>query len=191
MPENGDRCQWTQERIESYVDGEFEGADLEQFERHVDRCDSCREELALARTIAAELRSLPPLACPDGVVEKAAARVGADAAETWTHRLRGLFGGRFAPALRPAMAVMVVVVAAATVFVLSQHDQSPFRQDDETITEKELEMAKLDVQLAFAYLGKYSQRTGEIVKRDVIAERVVKPLGKAVAGPVYPFPRNE
>jgi hypothetical protein len=195
MPDTGDNCPWTQERIELYVDGELEGADLEKFDRHVDSCKTCSEELSLARTVANELRSLPALSCPDRVVEKAAARVGAETVETsraWIDRLRGWFGGHFAWAPRPAMAVMLVVIVAATVFVLSQHEQSPFSDRNEpSFTEKELELAKLDVQLAFAYLGKYSQRTGEIVRQDVITDRVVKPLGKTVVDPMYPFPRDE
>jgi hypothetical protein len=59
------------------------------------------------------------------------------------------------------------------------------------LTEKEAELAKLDVMLAFAYLGKYSRRTGEIITKDVIGERVMKPVGKSVVDPMYPFPREQ
>lgn len=199
MPVNSDSCSWTQERIELYVDGELAGADREEFERHVGKCQKCREELTLAEAVVSELRSLPQLDCPEGAVEKAAAVVGTETSGpegTWLDRLRRLAGGRVARAPRPAMAAMLVVIFAAAVFVLSRHEQSPLngsnrKETAETVTEKEVELAKLDVMIAFAYIGKYSKRTGQIVKQDVIADRVVKPLGKTVVEPMYPFPRDE
>jgi hypothetical protein len=95
---------------------------------------------------------------------------------------------------RPAMAAMVLIIVAATVFVLSQHEQSPFNHDEPEapfLTEKDAELAKLDVMLAFAYVGKYSRKTGEIIKKDVIEERVMKPVEKSVVAPIYPFPREK
>ena len=49
-------------------------------------------------------------------------------------------------------------------------------------------LAKLDAMLAFAYLGKYGRRTVEIVREDVITNRVVRPLGKTIVEPMNPFP---
>jgi anti-sigma factor RsiW len=191
MPDSSERCAWIEERIELYVDGELHGRELETIERHLQSCESCREELSLARAVVGELRSLPSLECPERVVEEAAVRVGEDAAASsgWLDRLRDRFGGRFVPLPRPAMAAMLIVIAAVSVFVITQH---PFNgTSDRQVSEKELELARLDVQLAFAYLGKYSRRTGDIVKQEVITDRVMKPIGKTVADPIYPFPREE
>jgi len=189
MPDSSDKCVWIEERIERYVDGELEGRDLESFERHVESCASCRDELSLARAVTTELRSLPTLECPDRVVEEAAARVAPEPAGGLFDRLRGRFGGWSVLVPRPAMAAMLLIIVAASVFVVSQH---PFNgASDEALTEQEMELAKLDVQLAFAYLGKYSRRTGKIFKEDVIQDRVVKPLGKTIAEPMYPFPRDD
>lgn len=198
MPTSGDNCSWTQERIESYVDGELHGAELEAFERHIESCETCRGELSLAGTLVRELRALPPLGCPDRVVEDAAARVGAESTGTtgtWVDRLRERFGGRFAPVPKPVVAVVLLVIVAA-VFVLLQHEQLPFTGTGElptevTVTDEELELAKLDVMLAFAYVGKYSLRTSEIVIQDGITDRVMKTLGKTVIEPMYPFPLDE
>jgi hypothetical protein len=200
MSVKGDHCSRTQERIELYLDGELAGSDREEFEQHVGECPSCREELALAETVTTELRSLPRLDCPDRAVNRAEVVAGAGTfvpEETWLDRLRRRMGGRLVWLPRPAMTVMLVVLFAATVFVLSRHEQSPFNgrtkglTPAETLTEKEVELAKLDVMIAFAYIGKYSKRTGQIVKKDVLADRVVKPLGKTVVDPMYPFPRDE
>jgi anti-sigma factor RsiW len=197
MPTSGENCSWTRDRIDPYVDGELRGDNLGVFEGHVEACESCRQELALARSLVNELRALPALHCPPSVVDEAASRAGAQGArvprrESLLGRLQRWIGGTTVFLPRPAMAAVLLVIVAATVFVLSQYEQSPFsRGDNVALTEKEAELAKLDVMLAFAYLGKYSRRTGEIITKDVIGERVMKPVGKSIVDPMYPFPREQ
>jgi len=197
MPTASDHCSWIRDRIDLYIDAELEGADREVFERHVETCAACGEELSLAKAVVSELRALPAQNCPDRVIDEAEARAGAVAVPGIAERLWDWLGGRVSQGLKPAMAAMVIVVAAATVFVLSQHEQSPFNRNngDQSVTEdyseKDMELAKLDAMLAFAYLGKYGRRTEEIVTQDVFATRVMKPLGKTIVAPMYPFPRDE
>lgn len=200
MTDAEDRCLWTLDRIDPYLDGDLTSDESTAFERHVAECPECRDELSLARAVVRELRSLPELECPDRVVADARGRCDAareDAASgvrTWIRRMADRFRSGGAFALRPAMAVMIVVIVAVSVFVLTQHEQSPFNiadSGDEQITPEDVEIAKLDAMLAFAYLGKYSRRTGEILKEDVINQRVIKPLGKTIVQPIYPFPRDE
>jgi anti-sigma factor RsiW len=184
-----DRCLWTLDRIDPYLEGDLDSEEIAKVENHLADCEDCREELALARAVVQELRALPALECPPGVVERAAA-LGTSNHESAIHRLLGWFGGRNVFNLRPAMAVMVLVIAAVSVFVLSQHEQSPFHKEPK-YTEQEIELATVDAMLAFAYLGKFSKRTGEILKNDVINDRVIIPLGKTVTEPIYPFRRHD
>ncbi len=199
MPVSEVNCNWVLDRIEPFVDGELAESELESFQAHTASCQSCRQEIDLARSLTEELRSLPALECPGSVVDKAAARAGAATAGGWLdrsgQRLRDWYGALSVPVPKPAMAVMIVIIVAATAFVLSQHGQSTSNGRVEVVdgapTEQEVEIARLDVMLAFAYVGKYSRRTGEIIKQDVIGDRVMKPLGKTVAGEIYPFPRDK
>jgi anti-sigma factor RsiW len=190
-----DRCLWTLDRIDPYIDGDLATEEVAEIERHLADCPECRQELALARAVTSELRSLPELECPQRVVDNAAARVESVDSGFTVRKLLDWFGGRGVPRLRPAMAVMVLVIAAASVFVLSRHEQSPFNPDARDaaveLTDEEIELAKVDAMLAFAYLGRYSRRTGEIIKKDVLEERVIKPIGRTIAEPIYPFPRHE
>lgn len=195
MPASGQNCRWVQDRMDSYVDGELHGSELSEFEQHADACGSCRSDLALARSVADGLRALPALQCPPRVVDEAAARVEpAPKADSLMDRLTGWFAGKTAYLPRPAMAAVVVVIVAAVVFVLLQQERFPFEDREGpqlAVTEQEAELAKLDVMLAFAYLGKYSRKTGDIISNEVIGERVLKPVGKTVVDPIYPFPREE
>jgi anti-sigma factor RsiW len=197
MPISRDHCSWTRHRIELYVDGELEGAERDAFEKHVESCEGCSEELALATAVMNGLRSLPLERCPDRVVDEAEARAGVATVPGPFRRLQDWFGARVVSGLRPAMAVMVIVVVAATAFVLWRHEQSPFNRNNDRpevageYTEQELELARLDAMLAFAYLGKYSRRTEEIVAREVITDRVIRPVERSVVDPMYPFPRDK
>ncbi len=199
MPVSEVNCNWVLDRIEPFVDGELVKSELESFQAHTASCQSCRQEIDLARSLTEELRSLPALECPASVVDESAARAGAATAGGWLDRLGGRlrdwYGALSVPVPKPAMAVMIVIIVAATAFVLSQHEQSTSNGRVEVAggapTEQEVEIARLDVMLAFAYVGKYSRRTGEIIKQDVIGDRVMKPLGKTVAGELYPFPRDK
>jgi anti-sigma factor RsiW len=197
MTHGEDKCFRVLNRIDPYLDGELDAREVAAFEEHVAGCAACRDELALARAVLGELRDLPGLECPRRVVESAAERCEAGrtgsgrstARRRLTRRIADWFRGPGVPAFRPAMAVMVLVIAAVSVFVVSRHGQSPFHQArEEALTEQEIELAKLDAMLAFAYLGKYSRRTAEIVKEEVIKQRVIEPLGDTIAQPIYPFP---
>lgn len=200
MTNGEDRCLWVLDRIDPYLDGELDAGDTAEFEKHIAGCAGCRNELALARAVLDELRGFPGLECPRRVVEGAAERCeagrtgsrGTAARRHPARRILDWFRSPGVPALRPAMAVMVVLIAAVSVFVVSRHGQSPFHQArEEALTEQEIELAKLDAMLAFAYLGKYSRRTAEIVAEDVIRQRVIEPLGDTITQPIYPFPIEE
>jgi hypothetical protein len=194
MRMSGRDCTWILERIESYVDDGLHGEELECFERHIESCDACRRELFLAREVARELRALPQLSCPDGVADRAAALIGADAdREAWLDRLRKRFGGGILSLPKPAVAAALVVIVAAALFVLSRReapmstgaDRSPGEQE---VTVEELEMAKDDVMLAFAYVGKYCRLSGEIAKDEVITNRLNALMEGALIEPIRPFP---
>lgn len=197
MPSSADKCAWVQERIELYIDGELGNTDCIAFERHVESCAACREELSFAEDVVGKLRALPNQRCPERVVDEALQKIGEPTSGNLVARLLDWIGGRHVTKMRPAMAAMIVVVAAAAVFVLSRHEQSPFNSKSSPTTvaehsEKELELAKLDAMLAFAYVGKYTRRTEVIVKQNVtITDRVMRPLGKTIIEPMNPFPLDE
>ena len=89
-----DRCLWTLDRIDPYVDGDLAAEEIAKVAGHLADCPDCREELALARAVAQELRTLPALECPPRVVEDAAARLGTVGRKTLVQRLFEWFGGR-------------------------------------------------------------------------------------------------
>jgi len=171
-------CKWARERIEPWLDGELTAADAERFARHRDACADCAREAALARRVVSELRELPVLACPETVMARVEARMAAaEASPTLLARVRGWLGEHAVALTRPAMAAMVVALAALTVFVLTQRDRLPGASPE--YSQAEVETARAEMMVAFAYVGKYSRMTGDIL-REEMDEGLVEPMDRAM-----------
>jgi hypothetical protein len=199
MPETGERCMWARDRIESYIDGDLVGADLEAFERHIAACGQCGEELALAEALLRGIRSMPRLRCPDRVVEAAARRLGdappaaGDGAESWLDRLIDRIGERMSPALQTAAAVVIVAAVAGMLLVTQRRAQAPLTYvgsngAEHEVSRREIELAAREVMLAFAYVGKYSRPAGAGVAQGIINDVLIETLDRTVIEPVNPFP---
>jgi anti-sigma factor (TIGR02949 family) len=168
-------CGWVLDRIEPYLDEDLSPSDLERFERHVDKCETCAAELRFATRVVDELRSLPTLTAPQTVGVGAAPEGGASLLD----RIAAALSGAWASARRPAMAAMLVVIAAVGVFVISQRRSTPPATTTANVSEEEIEQAARETMLAFAYVGKYSRMTGNIIRDDVIGGYVVEPVERA------------
>jgi hypothetical protein len=81
--------------------------------------------------------------------------------------------------LRPAMLAMILVVVATGVFVLSNRERVAPTSD--LYSDAEIEAAAREAMIAFAYVGKYSRRTGRLLRKDVIAERVAPRVAAAMS----------
>ena len=57
-------CKLVRDHFDAYVDSELEPTPVIEFERHLDACPGCRNELALARLVQRSVRELPTEAAP-------------------------------------------------------------------------------------------------------------------------------
>ncbi|MBI4720190.1 MAG: zf-HC2 domain-containing protein [Chitinivibrionia bacterium] len=194
MRNSNNQCDQALERIEAYIDGELPPEDRNAFELHVGSCARCREELSYAEALAHELRALPPHRCPDHVIEEAASRAEAyagGAGSTASGRLRARIGSYLRPWPKPVLASALIVIVAA-VLIVQKHERLPIVGVPEQPAEfspsgKELQTARTDVALAFAYVRKYSARPIENAVREHIGDRVMRTVGESILRPIVPF----
>ncbi len=173
-------CEWVRVRIEAWLDGEMDRAEADRFERHARECRDCDAEVELARSVSATLRSLPALECPGGLVEHAAAvAAGSRTRPTLRERAARWIEPHLEGFLRPAMVAMILVVIAAGVFVLS--GRKGMNGAIDPYSRVEVEAAAQDAMIAFAYVGKYTRRTGSLLRREVIAERIAPRMARAMS----------
>jgi anti-sigma factor (TIGR02949 family) len=167
-------CGWVLERIEPYLDDELSSGELERFRRHLDHCDTCSRELAFAERVVGELRSLPALEAAPSIVDSAARRIPPEPSPA--ERLRAWFAQGWATAKRPAMATMIVVIAAVGAFVITEREREARHPAGQQVSEAQVEEATRETLMAFAYVGTYTRRTGRIVRDELVepVERAMK-----------------
>ena len=169
-------CAWMQERIDAYLDGELSPAESAAANLHLARCPVCAEELQLARQVAGSLRSLPAVRCPDSIPEAVRTRIAAasDAqwkANPWPWRHRWLEYFR-----RPA----IVGLTTAVLFVVITGIVGNHREPSPEFTQAEIEQAESDAKLALAYLSRVTSRAEATLREDVLEQRVLEPIMRAV-----------
>jgi anti-sigma factor RsiW len=160
-------CAWVSDRIDPFLDGDLPADERSEFESHLESCTGCRDELTLARTVLNELRGLPAQTCPDRAANIVVPVPLPDASPT----RRWFAGWSFRPALAGALAVIVFTA----LFLVSRMDSGT-----EKTTDADIARARAEVEWTIALVGDVSRKAGRTVKEDVIEDRVVVPMRKAV-----------
>ena len=105
-------CKFVRQHLDAYVDAELEPTPVIEFERHLDVCSGCRNELSLARLVQRTMRELPRESAPPALEgprpARARRRRREPAAAVLVHA-RGPYAGVL------AAAGMVMLVAGAVV----------------------------------------------------------------------------
>lgn len=169
-------CEWMQERIDAYCDGDLSPAESAVANQHLSRCAACAEELQLARQVAGSLRALPAMTCPDSIPDAVRARIGASGNAQWGvtpwpwyYRWQEFFK-------RPA----VIGVATALLFVVITAVLGNQQKPQPEFTQAEIENAELDAKLALAYLSRCTDRADATVRKDVFEQGLIAPIMRAV-----------
>lgn len=169
-------CSKTQALIEAYLDKELTSDQVSQIDSHLRQCSTCAEELQLAKRTCKTLRSLPVQYCSDRVKAAVLDQVRWERNNTIWKRVRAWLTHGRGLTWRPAFATAVLVALMAMVMLMSRHQQPSPTQ----VSQEELARAEIEVKWTLAYLGEISQRTGIIVRDEVIGPRVVAPMKKAI-----------
>jgi anti-sigma factor RsiW len=102
-------CRVVRAHLDAYVDAELEPTPVIEFERHLDGCPDCRNELSLARLVQRSVRELPLPAAPASLKVQVIRALD----EVSAQRSGALLGARapWTPVLAAAGAVALVVGA--------------------------------------------------------------------------------
>jgi anti-sigma factor RsiW len=146
-------CKLVRGHLDAYVDGELEPTPVIEFERHLDDCGSCRNELALSRLMQRGLRELGQPAAPQALkLRLTRALDEADARE-----------GRAVFPLRNPWAMSAVTVAGSLVLLVGGMIRSDSRGHQGVQTEAGI-VDPLGV------LGEVVQRHVDQLPSDINAE---------------------
>ncbi len=170
----------TTDQVDLYVDGELAPAEAAAFERHAAACPTCTAELALARQLTTLLQEPPCAVCPEPVLDAALAQIAhleRRAADREPQRL-----ARSQRRFRTAVFALAAsaAVAALAVIPLLRTPPAPAPQP----TAAEIAQARSDVEYALSLVARSSERTGRLLRDDVlvphVADATVNPILEAL-----------
>ena len=198
-------CERIDALLESYLDEELTIEQVRAVDLHLEGCDSCREELALAESVATSLRSLTLVTRS---VDGAVASSGEPPVDPQSVHRRWPPVGDEEPSVgleqvpprsvRPIwnhpllQAAAVLLLLSGVWFAISDAPfVSPSASDrlstngnvsdsgTEAYSEAELLAAREDLRVALSYFGGLAAKAGIVVRDDVLGERVAVPTRRA------------
>ncbi len=166
-------CRETERLLEAYIDGDLSRELQCNVESHLATCEACQAQLALARTVSAELRSLPLQPCPERVLQEVLEK--AQPKKGWLGRLLldlSLLRPRYALGFSLGLVLVIVTVVAVSHRSPPLQSGGPYPQ----YSEQEIAQARKGILLAFHYVNYASNRTQEVIENEVLPRHVVRPL---------------
>lgn len=153
-------CDWYDERLEPWLDGDLPGNEAAALETHLAACQRCRREAGRARRIQSGLRGLEQPACPDNVPARLAAR-------TRNRRNR----------LVPALAAGLVAGALGLGVVWQM--QSSMETGGQP-TGAELANARAELEVALGYVSAAGRAAGQDLGNVLADEGIMRPIRRGL-----------
>lgn len=161
-------CQTFERYLVDYLEGTLSSKDTHDVDAHLEQCVHCQTLLAEEQEISEKLHQLPPLKCPEQLIDTVLIEIKKEQAQvTWRERLQWWFVydrlWKFG-VTAAAIAVLVVMV------VFYEGGDTPQIQPM-TYSPEELEQAKQDIALTLAYVRYYTEKTENILEDQLVATR--------------------
>lgn len=166
--------QWADAKLEAWLDGDLSAIDGARFEKLLASDEWLQNESDLARSISDTFASMDDVRCPDDVTAQIMTHVRRDWVMQLPRRLKDGFGRMASAGLRPALAMMLLLVVVISSTWISRNPAVPTGQD------AEVAQALEDVKMALAVLADAGRTTGTTVSNEVIGPYVVRPMAKGM-----------
>ena len=165
------------ETLEAYLDGDLSPAEARRLEAFARIDAEAREDLHLARLVQHRLQALPPLVCPPDVTSAVFDYARRAARRGFVERIRSFLSANWATVIRPSMAVGIL----AAVVVVGTLNTRPIPEPRQTAqTSEEVGKALDEAKWVLAYLSDIGLKAATSIRDDVLEERVVAPVNRAL-----------
>lgn len=171
------KCNEFEKIIIDYIDGKLENSLKIEADKHVADCSECHTLLIQEKNIQHTLKNLPQYECPGKVIENVFQKIREQKSPvfpvikriTWFNQKRSL-----------KIAIAAVAVTVLLIFTFLNPVNKNQNIDNVQYSEKEIEQAKKDIELALAYLNHYTQKTQLILEKQVFSQPIIKPVKSSV-----------
>lgn len=168
--------------IDAYVDDDLGTASASRVRAHLNACGPCRHAWERAVEVKQELNTLPPMRCPDAVMDRVMAEI---APGTAAPRRRIWFAAPLGLAAAAAMAIGVPMYLLRPVVVDAPVTTQPIAQTPEAISPEAIspeKLAEAEAQLKWtlAYIGRVNRDSAEAVHGHLAGMDALEPARDAL-----------
>jgi len=162
-------CQEFDNLIVDYLDGSLPKKEQRACRQHVRQCPACRSAALKYRHIVKKLQQLPPVRCPDTVVNAVfeALPVPGRRFSFLEQMFRNMY---WKVSFAATLALLII-----SLVLFSPHVRNN-RVTDEIYTAEEIKQAQKDVALAFQYFHEYMNKTEAVIEKQVLDQALIKPM---------------
>jgi anti-sigma factor RsiW len=171
-----------QHDLEAYLDGDLPTVRTHQVEGHLSDCSACMAQVHLAKEIQNELRALPEMDAPAGVIQTVFAQTVRS--EIPKRSLGDLLNRWPRPVWATLAAASLVLVFA--VAVMNRGTTTPDHPDEAAIAQ-----ATAEARFALAQVGLATRKAGLVVRDKALQEQVVAPTLRSLSRALGPNPEQE
>ena len=173
---NDYKCEWIKNHIDAFLDNALSPEEEQTLKHHIDECETCREELELAKEITGSLRSLIIKECPQKVIENIEKAISLEKSDKVIYPVHK----HIPTILKWGLAATAILLIG---FALTRINRAP------ELTEKnipvspspqEIEIAELQLKMTLAYMGQVAGKSTILACEEVVETSVKPPIRKAV-----------
>ncbi|MEE8526844.1 MAG: zf-HC2 domain-containing protein [Thermoanaerobaculia bacterium] len=175
-------CQQILERLEAYVDGDFDGVSAAAVAAHLKTCPGCAAEHSLASDIRLELRTLPAFDTPPAMLREVFRQVGGERFRPPARVRRPAWAALAAAALAAVMIGGGIFMSLQTTTTSESANADLTRMDPE-----EIARATEAARLAFAHVARVSRQAGFQV-RENLGEHLVAASARSLTRALFRAP---
>ena len=180
-------CQTCTQLIDDYFDRRLPEKVRKKIERHLESCPECRKSYLEYENLFADLKSLEPVKCPDGVTQSVNEIVGIQQRKRAKTKFFSLFPFEFLVGFHPLRLAGVAVVAIFIGVILFSQFHKSTPELNEKYTQEDIERAADQVKLALVYVNAATAQASEILEKQVIPEDVIKPMKSSLKQALQPL----
>lgn len=171
-------CHEIERLIEVYVDGDLTPELREEVADHTALCPDCEKKLNLAMQIVDELHDLPKQTCPENILQDVYERIQPKRKKRFRQLIPSFW--QFRPRYRVGFSIglAMIVILLLTFSLYPPSHWLPREQPH--YSEQEIAMARENILLAFGYVHSATNRTQQIIEKDVLPQRVVRPFQRSL-----------
>ena len=163
-------CHEAMDRFDSYLDGTLDKTTSARLAEHLESCEACGTELAVAQRMGDAFDEMVLERCPEDVFQQAIAASKAAQNGRAKHKIAN-------PSSQPRLRRWRPLSIAATVLLILGLGSLPFfLNPSDDFSAEEIAQARNDVELALRLVSDAGRETGVFLQNDVLNDEVVKPI---------------